>query len=68
MECGGTPPRVLVLDDYFMTEVEKVAKDPDTGRKVKTKVSANLSGSSSDENAQLNVIMFHSQPPTGLRI
>uniref|UniRef100_H3DG05 YLP motif-containing protein 1 n=1 Tax=Tetraodon nigroviridis TaxID=99883 RepID=H3DG05_TETNG len=38
VECGGTPPRVLVLDDYFMTEVEKVEKDPDTGRKVKTKV------------------------------
>ncbi|XP_011610360.2 YLP motif-containing protein 1 isoform X3 [Takifugu rubripes] len=38
VECGGAPPRVLVLDDYFMTEVEKVEKDPDTGRKVKTKV------------------------------
>lgn len=39
MECGGAPPRVLVLDDYFMTEVEKVEKDPDTGRRIKTKVS-----------------------------
>lgn len=39
MDCGGAPPRVLVLDDYFMTEVEKVEKDPDTGRRVKTKVS-----------------------------
>uniref|UniRef100_A0A3Q2DL41 YLP motif-containing protein 1 n=1 Tax=Cyprinodon variegatus TaxID=28743 RepID=A0A3Q2DL41_CYPVA len=38
VECGGAPPRVLVLDDYFMTEVEKVEKDPDTGRRVKTKV------------------------------
>ncbi|XP_073348612.1 uncharacterized protein [Pagrus major] len=38
VDCGGTPPRVLVLDDYFMTEVEKVEKDPDTGRRVKTKV------------------------------
>lgn len=39
VDCGGAPPRVLVLDDYFMTEVEKVEKDPDTGRRVKTKVS-----------------------------
>ncbi|XP_035474079.2 YLP motif-containing protein 1 isoform X2 [Scophthalmus maximus] len=38
VDCGGAPPRVLVLDDYFMTEVEKVEKDPDTGRRVKTKV------------------------------
>lgn len=38
MDCGGAPPRVLGLDDYFMTEVEKVQKDPDTGRGVKTKV------------------------------
>lgn len=45
VECGGTPPRVLVLDDYFMTEVEKVVKDPDTGKKVKTKVSANINNS-----------------------
>lgn len=39
VDCGGAPPRVLVLDDYFMTEVEKVEKDPDTGKRVKTKVS-----------------------------
>ncbi|XP_068199244.1 YLP motif-containing protein 1 isoform X2 [Antennarius striatus] len=38
VDCGGAPPRVLVLDDYFMTEVEKIRKDPDTGRGVKTKV------------------------------
>ncbi|XP_073711600.1 uncharacterized protein ylpm1 isoform X1 [Misgurnus anguillicaudatus] len=38
VECGGAPPRVLGLDDYFMTEVEKVEKDPDTGKRVKTKV------------------------------
>lgn len=38
VDCGGAPPRVLGLDDYFMTEVEKVEKDPDTGRGVKTKV------------------------------
>ncbi|XP_054616961.1 YLP motif-containing protein 1 isoform X2 [Dunckerocampus dactyliophorus] len=38
VDCGGAPPRVLVLDDYFMSEVEKVEKDPDTGRRVKRKV------------------------------
>uniref|UniRef100_A0A8C1YCV8 YLP motif-containing protein 1 n=1 Tax=Cyprinus carpio TaxID=7962 RepID=A0A8C1YCV8_CYPCA len=38
VECGGAPPRVLGLDDYFMTEVEKVEKDPDTGKRVKNKV------------------------------
>ncbi|XP_034018279.1 YLP motif-containing protein 1 isoform X2 [Thalassophryne amazonica] len=38
VECGGAPPRVLVLDDYFMTEVEKTEKDPDTGKRVKKKV------------------------------
>ncbi|KAF3702816.1 YLP motif-containing protein 1 Nuclear protein ZAP3 [Channa argus] len=38
VDCGGAPPRVLVLDDYFMTEVEKVEKDPDTGKRLKTKV------------------------------
>lgn len=47
VDCGGAPPRVLVLDDYFMTEVEKVEKDPDTGRKIKTKVSVNLNRSCS---------------------
>ncbi|XP_019740498.1 YLP motif-containing protein 1 isoform X3 [Hippocampus comes] len=38
VDCGGAPPRVLVLDDYFMTEVEKIEKDPDTGKRVKRKV------------------------------
>ncbi|XP_036405410.1 YLP motif-containing protein 1 isoform X2 [Megalops cyprinoides] len=38
VECGGAPPRVLGLDDYFMAEVEKVEKDPDTGKRVKSKV------------------------------
>ncbi|XP_029965375.1 YLP motif-containing protein 1 isoform X2 [Salarias fasciatus] len=38
VDCGGAPPRVLVLDDYFMTEVEKTEKDPDTGKRVKKKV------------------------------
>lgn len=39
VEFGGAPPRVLGLDDYFMTEVEKEEKDPDTGKRIKTKVS-----------------------------
>ncbi|XP_028821188.1 YLP motif-containing protein 1 [Denticeps clupeoides] len=38
VECGGAPPRIVGLDDYFMTEVEKVEKDPDTGKRVKNKV------------------------------
>lgn len=38
MENGGNPPRILCLDDYFMVETEKMTTDPDTGRKVKTKV------------------------------
>eukprot|EP00079_Xenopus_tropicalis_P038124 XP_017951895.1 PREDICTED: YLP motif-containing protein 1 [Xenopus tropicalis] len=38
VECGGPAPRVLSLDDYFITEVEKVEKDPDSGKKVKKKV------------------------------
>ncbi|XP_032883548.1 YLP motif-containing protein 1 isoform X2 [Amblyraja radiata] len=38
VEYGGAAPRVLSLDDYFMTEVEKVVKDPDSGKRVKKKV------------------------------
>nr|XP_023668607.1 YLP motif-containing protein 1 isoform X1 [Paramormyrops kingsleyae]XP_023668608.1 YLP motif-containing protein 1 isoform X1 [Paramormyrops kingsleyae] len=38
VEFGGAPPRVLGLDDYFMTEVEKTEKDPDSGKRVKKKV------------------------------
>ncbi|XP_069807271.1 YLP motif-containing protein 1 isoform X2 [Dendropsophus ebraccatus] len=38
VECGGSAPRVLSLDDYFMTEVEKVEKDPESGKKVIRKV------------------------------
>ena len=30
---------MLCLDDYFMIEVEKIEKDPETGKKVKKKVS-----------------------------
>ncbi|XP_075188429.1 YLP motif-containing protein 1 [Anomaloglossus baeobatrachus] len=38
VENGGSAPRVLSLDDYFMTEVEKVEKDPESGKKVVKKV------------------------------
>ncbi|EDV29456.1 uncharacterized protein TRIADDRAFT_51811 [Trichoplax adhaerens] len=34
---GGNPPRILSLDDYFLTEVEKTIKDPNTGKVTKTK-------------------------------
>nr|XP_018904410.1 PREDICTED: uncharacterized protein LOC109035292 isoform X2 [Bemisia tabaci] len=34
---GGTAPRILSLDDYFLTEVEKEEVDPDTNKKVTTK-------------------------------
>ena len=35
---GAHAPRILALDDYFLMEVEKSEKDPETGRKVKKKV------------------------------
>ena len=35
---GGSAPRILALDDYFMVETEKEDKDPETGRKVINKV------------------------------
>lgn len=38
VENGGNPPRILSLDDYFMTEVETDVQDPETGRRVKSKV------------------------------
>ena len=38
MEQGGSAPRILCLDDYFMTEVEKEEEDEETGRKVTKKV------------------------------
>ena len=31
-------PRILCLDDYFMTEVEKTIVDPNTGRSKKDRV------------------------------
>ena len=30
---GGAAPRILSLDAYFLNEVEKSIKDPDTGRR-----------------------------------
>ena len=35
---GAHAPRILALDDYFLMEVEKTEKDPDTGKKIKKKV------------------------------
>ncbi|ESO90064.1 hypothetical protein LOTGIDRAFT_123812, partial [Lottia gigantea] len=35
---GGAAPRMLCLDDYFMVEVEKKDKDPETGKQISTKV------------------------------
>ena len=39
MANGGSAPRMLCLDDYFMTEVEKTVRDPDSGKMVKKTVS-----------------------------
>jgi YLP motif-containing protein 1 len=36
-EMGGSMPRILCLDDYFMVETEEIAKCPDTGRRVVVK-------------------------------
>ena len=30
---AGQPPRILALDSYFINEVEKMEKDPITGRR-----------------------------------
>ena len=38
MGHGGAAPRVLSIDSYFLTEVERVEKDPDSGRRLKKKV------------------------------
>ncbi|XP_060860603.1 probable cyclin-dependent serine/threonine-protein kinase DDB_G0292550 isoform X2 [Metopolophium dirhodum] len=35
---GGQAPRILSLDDYFMTEVTKMEIDPETNKKVERKV------------------------------
>jgi YLP motif-containing protein 1 len=35
---GAPAPRLLSLDSYFLTEVERTERDPDTGRRVKRRV------------------------------
>ena len=35
---GGTAPRMLCLDDYFVVEVERIVTEPETGKKVKKMV------------------------------
>lgn len=35
---GGSAPRMLCLDDYFMIEVDRIEKDPESGKRVKKKV------------------------------
>ena len=39
---GGSAPRILNLDDYFMVEVERLVTDEDSGRKMKRKVSIQM--------------------------
>ncbi|XP_025203854.1 YLP motif-containing protein 1-like isoform X2 [Melanaphis sacchari] len=38
LSMGGQAPRILSLDDYFMTEVTKIEIDPETNKKVEKKV------------------------------
>ena len=38
MSNGGVSPRMLCLDDYFMVDVDKTEKDPETGKMVKRTV------------------------------
>ena len=38
MSYGASPPRVLSIDSYFLLEVERNEKDPDTGKRIKKKV------------------------------
>ncbi|GFT84162.1 YLP motif-containing protein 1 [Nephila pilipes] len=37
IENGGSAPRILSLDDYFMVEKEVTDIDPDTGKRIKRK-------------------------------
>lgn len=37
VEYGGSAPRILSIDDYFMAEVERQTKDSETGKMIKTK-------------------------------
>lgn len=46
---------MLCLDDYFMTEVEKTEKDPETGKKVKKKVRVHITKSSRQEKLTLKI-------------
>ena len=62
VSSGGAAPRILSLDPYFMTEVEKVEKDPDTGRRVKKKVGQ----SHSQIWDHLYFVWFLSPPPPPL--
>lgn len=39
---GGSAPRILNLDDYFMVEVERLVTDDETGKKIKRKVSRSI--------------------------
>ena len=36
---GGSAPRILSIDDYFMVENDIVIKDPDTGKTITKTVS-----------------------------
>jgi len=40
VSSGGSAPRMLCLDDYFMIEVDKIEKDDETGKRMKKKVTA----------------------------
>ena len=35
---GGAAPRMLCLDDYFLSETERVVPDPETGKPVRRMV------------------------------
>jgi hypothetical protein len=37
VEFGGSAPRILSIDDYFMTEIERKTKDRETGKMVQLK-------------------------------
>lgn len=39
MANGGSAPRMLCLDDYFITEVTRQVTDPDSGKLIEKTVS-----------------------------
>ena len=43
-KMGGQMPRMLCLDDYFMTEVERMQTDEETGKRLLLKVSRRSTG------------------------